>query len=109
MKWNEWVLGHLSAHISKAGPGEPPEDGEMNESDTGFEIRPLAVWGRARYLSVTEAPHNIEPEKKQFVSFKQTGVGLGNHNLRLSKQAVLTSTPGPPPNKTNSSTCAHVK
>ena len=28
--------------------------------DTGFEIRALAVWGRARYLSVTEAPHNIE-------------------------------------------------
>ena len=24
--------------------------------DTGFEIRALAVWGRARYLSVTEAP-----------------------------------------------------
>ena len=28
--------------------------------DTGFEIRALAVWGRARYLSVTEAPHNTE-------------------------------------------------
>ena len=27
--------------------------------DTSFEIRILAVWGRARYLSVTEAPHNI--------------------------------------------------
>ena len=26
--------------------------------DTGFEIRALAVWGRARYLSVTEAPRN---------------------------------------------------
>ena len=25
-----------------------------------FEIRALAVWGRARYLSVTEADHNIE-------------------------------------------------
>ena len=25
--------------------------------DTRFEIRALAVWGRARYLSVTEAPH----------------------------------------------------
>ena len=34
----------------------------MNEMqgppDTGFEIRVLAVWGRARYLSVTKAPHN---------------------------------------------------
>ena len=28
--------------------------------NTGFEIRVLAVWGRARYLSVTEASHNIE-------------------------------------------------
>ena len=28
--------------------------------DTGFEVRALAVWGRARYLSVTEAPHNID-------------------------------------------------
>ena len=28
--------------------------------DTGFEIRALAVWGRARYLSVTEAPRNTD-------------------------------------------------
>ena len=28
--------------------------------DTGVEIRTLAVWGRARYLSVTEAPHNTD-------------------------------------------------
>ena len=28
--------------------------------DTGFEIRALAVWGRARYLSVTEALHNTD-------------------------------------------------
>ena len=28
--------------------------------DTRLEIRTLAVWGRARYVSVTEAPHNIE-------------------------------------------------
>ena len=28
--------------------------------DTGFEIRALADLGRARYLSVTGAPHNIE-------------------------------------------------
>ena len=25
------VLGHLYAHVSKTGPGEPPVDGEMNE------------------------------------------------------------------------------
>ena len=28
--------------------------------DTGFKIRALAVWGWARYLSVTEAPHNTD-------------------------------------------------
>ena len=28
--------------------------------DTGFEIRTLAVSGRARYFSVTETLHNIE-------------------------------------------------
>ena len=27
--------------------------------DTGFEIRALAVWGRERYLSVTEAPREV--------------------------------------------------
>ena len=26
----------------------------------GFEIRALTVWGRARHLSITETPHNIE-------------------------------------------------
>ena len=31
--------------------------------DTGFEIRTLAVWGRARYLSFKEAPHNIESSR----------------------------------------------
>ena len=28
--------------------------------DTGFEIRAVAVWGRARYLLVTEVPHNTD-------------------------------------------------
>ena len=27
--------------------------------DTGFEFRTQAVWGRARYLAVTEVPHKI--------------------------------------------------
>ena len=42
--------------------------------DTGFEIRALAVWGRARYLSVTEAPHNTNFHtlmgKKHFCFFQ---------------------------------------
>ena len=40
MKWNERDLDHFCAH-----------------ADTGFEIQTLEVWGRARYLSVTEAAH----------------------------------------------------
>ena len=67
--------------------------------DTGFEICTLAVWGRARYLSVTEAPHNTD---------FHTWMG-GKHFLFLSnrrdrepnpkawKAAVLTTTLGPPP------------
>ena len=42
--------------------------------DTGFEIRTLAVWGRACYLSVTEAPHNTNFHtwmgKKHFCFFQ---------------------------------------
>ena len=42
--------------------------------DTGFEIRALAVRGRARYLSVTKAPHNTDCHtwmgKKHFCFFQ---------------------------------------
>ena len=47
--------------------------------DTGFEIRALAVWGRVRYLSVTEAPHNTNFHtwmgKKQFCFFQTAETG----------------------------------
>ena len=47
--------------------------------DTGLEIRALAVWGRARYLSVTEAPHNTNFHtwmgKKQFCFFQTAETG----------------------------------
>ena len=47
--------------------------------DTGFEIRALAVWGRARYLSVTEAPRNTNFHtwmgKKQFYFFQTAETG----------------------------------
>ena len=47
--------------------------------DTGFEIRALAVWGRARYLSVTEAPHSTNFHtwmgKKQFCFFQTAETG----------------------------------
>ena len=42
-----WALGHFCAQTGQIGQGESPEDGEMNEK-------------QARYLSVTEAPHNTE-------------------------------------------------
>ena len=45
--------------------------------DTGFEIEALAVWGRARYFSVTEAPHNIASLRvsgeEQFCVFETWG------------------------------------
>ena len=47
--------------------------------DTGFEIRALAVWGRARYLSVKEAPHNTNFHtwmgKKQICFFQTAEAG----------------------------------
>ena len=47
--------------------------------DSGFEIRALAVWGRVRYLSVTETPHNIDfyawMGKKHFYFFQAAVTG----------------------------------
>ena len=68
--------------------------------DTGFEIRTLAVWGRARYLSVTEAPHNTNFHtwmgRNIYVSFKPPRPGTEPRTLAW-KAAVLTTTLGPPP------------
>ena len=65
--------------------------------DTGFEIQTLAVWGQARYLSVTEAPHNTEfyewMGKKHFCFFQTVETG----KRTPWKAAVLTTTLGPPP------------
>ena len=48
-------------------------------SNTEFEIRALAVWGRARYLSVTEAPHTTDINtcmgKKHFCLFQTVETG----------------------------------
>ena len=55
--------------------------------DTGFEIRALVVWGRARYLSVTKAPHNTD---------FHTWMGKKPRTLAW-KAAVLTTTLVPPP------------
>ena len=58
--------------------------------DTGFAIRALAVWGRARYLSVTEAPHNTDFHtwmgKKHFCFFQtaETGSRTSNSDVKGS-------------------------
>ena len=76
--------------------------------DTGFEIQGLEVWGRARYLSVTEAPHNTEfyewMGSSGFVSrFERNKLFLLRRNIFISfkprneprtlawKSAVLTT------------------
>ena len=64
--------------------------------DTGFEIR-------ACYLSVTEAPHNIESlQVSEIKTFCFFGTWEGwsvvrTRDFRLSTQAALTTAPGPPP------------
>ena len=72
--------------------------------DTWFKIHALVIWGRALYLSVTEVPHNINfilyewAEEKRFVYLNLKGQsGVRTRDLRLSKQAVLTTAPEPPP------------
>ena len=67
--------------------------------DTGIDTRALAVWGRARYLSVTEALHNTFTRgwgRNIFVSFKPPRPGTEPRTLAW-KAAVLTTTLGPPP------------
>ena len=56
-------------------------------------------------LSVTEAPRNIESEtgKNSFASLKLEGQSRARtRDLRLSKQAALTTAPGSPPASINS-------
>ena len=80
-----------------------------------LEIRAFAVWGRARYTSVTEALHNIESlrvrEEETFFSLNFAGQngphsglrvrapfnGARTRDLRLSKWAALTTAPESPP------------
>ena len=79
-----WVRGHC-----------PP--------DTGLEIQTRAVWGRARYFSVTEAPHNTVfykwMGKKHFRFFQtaDTGERTPNSSVKGSSVNLLTTTLGPPP------------
>ena len=73
--------------------------------DTGFEIRALAVWGRARYLSVTEAPHNTNFHtwmgKKHFCFFQtaETGNRTPNSGVKGSSANHYPRAPALPDNK----------
>ena len=64
----------------------------LESPDTGFDIQTLQVWGRARYLSVTEVPHNTEfyewMEKKQLCFFQTAETG----NEPKNKKNKLFST-----------------
>ena len=71
--------------------------------DIEFEIRALAVWGRERYLSATEAPHNNKSlrvtEGETFFSLNlEYQSGARTRDLRLYyKEAALnhyTRAPG---------------
>ena len=83
MRMVRWVIWHCSP-------------------DAGLEIRALVVWGRARYLFVTEALHNIE--------YLQDSLYLYNLKARVwfeptisifpSKQLLIT-VPGSPPGLDN--------
>ena len=68
-----------------------------NSSPSG--LRPSTL------LQVTEAPHNIESTSERrsifFVSMKLEGQSkVRTRDLRLSKQAALTTAPGPRPQET---------
>ena len=71
--------------------------------DTGFEIRALAVWGRARYLSVTEAPNNTDFHtwmgKKHFCFFQtaETGNRTPNSGVKGSSANHYPRAPAPFP------------
>ena len=81
------------------------EDGEMNRMTlpSSLKIRSLAVWGRARYLSVTKAPHNIESlqvstagKKLLFLwnlNARRSQSGVRTRDFRLYKQVALSTTP----------------
>ena len=78
--WDEWNATVLQTQDSK--------------------LEPWRSKGRARYLSVTEAPHNTEFHtwmgKKHVVSFKPPRPWIEPRTLAW-KAAVLTTTIGPPP------------
>ena len=53
--------------------------------DTGFDIRALAVWGWARFLSATEAPNNTEYSR---VSGEETFLSLKPEYLKYDISTI---------------------
>ena len=80
------------------------DDRDDTVLQTGFEIRALAVWGRARYLSVTEAPHNTDFHtlmgKKHFCFFQtaETGNRTPNSGVKGSGANHYPRAPAQPDN-----------
>ena len=70
-----------------------------------FEIQTLEVWGQARYLSVTEAPHNTEfyewIKKKHFCFFQTTETGKRTSNSSVKGNGAKHY-PMPPPHRPRS-------
>ena len=111
MKWNEWGFRPIVCTYRLNWARKPPEDRKMRwhyPPDTGFEIWTSSVWGRTRYLSVTEAPHNIKSLRvsgeETFCFFKNLRPEWGS-NPRSSRQLDSTTAPGPQPNLTKRSQC----
>ena len=77
-RWN--ILSQTEAGEGMNGQDNLPEDGEVKQIQlpSRYRIRALAVWWRARYLSITRAPHNqswgsiifLIGGKETFCSFK---------------------------------------
>ena len=91
-------LGHMCAHICQTMPGEPPEDGEMNK---------VTLPSRHRILN-SEAEHafsrshnikSLQDSEEVTFCFFETWMPAGGRtrDLWFSKQAALTTAPGPPP------------
>ena len=71
-------------------------------SDTGFEIRALAVWGRSRYLSVTQAPTILdlyERTRKTFLFLWILERGTSPRSPTFQTDFILTTAPGPLPSR----------
>ena len=88
-KWNESGFMPLLctyrlnwARRTSWGWWDEPDDTALQTQD--IEIRTMEVWGRARHLSVAEAPHNTEfyewMGKKHFGFFQTTETGKRTPN-----------------------------